>query len=201
MSRANVVWNRNIMTATSPEVTTVIHYARSGRILVPNRLNGPARVDTYADGTVRERWFVSGIAIPAKLVKYVERPDLLTLDFILSERNAQRRMFWIKHAGAERILGSNKLKTVDSDVDQFGQPRRLLAFKLKDTSAITDWRKRWFAESLRPIAILEVHNSTPPHEPFALFVPSEMRTCAEAVAWTFPVDDIEDFQYDPEQES
>lgn len=130
--------------------------------------SGPAI--EYSDGWGVYAWH--GIRVPRRVI---ETPETLTASEVLAEGNLERRRVMIERMGADRLLRSTRwLKVRHTDQDQQGHVRRLLELRLQGDEGLV---------------MIEVRNSTP--EPngswksYMLRVPPDVRTCAEAVAWTF----------------
>jgi hypothetical protein len=160
--------------------------------------NRPATVATDLDGRLHYvdgaavAWrdgaglgFLHGVHIDLALLS---RP--LTLTEILNTENAEvrRRLIELYERGDPgRFIRDADADVLEFDFDRLGNRRRLLRFAL------------WGDE---PYVAVEVTNSTP--EPdgsqkyYILRVPPTMRSCREAVAWTFGLTSNE---YDPEIET
>jgi hypothetical protein len=160
-----------VMASERPTVIRVERVGPGG----PHRLhceNGPA---IAWDGW--ELHYLHGVRVPAKAVL---APEALTPREVLREPNAEVRRVMIQRLGADRLLarameeGRARAGVLHEETDQLGQRRRLLRLALHDDE---------------PLVMIEVTNSTA--EPdgtwkhYLLRVPPTMRTCQEAVAWTF----------------
>jgi len=148
----------------------------------------------FADGWGIGAWH--GVRVPKKVI---EQPEALTAKEVLGEANAEVRRVMIERLGADRLLtlalevgGAGSARTasdliVHQDTDQLGARRRLLRLPIDDDE---------------PVVMVEVLNSTA--EPdgsfrsYMLRVPPAMRTCQEALAWTF---DVEPGAYAPARET
>jgi len=137
------------------------HYDKKCRLHNPD---GPAVA--YADGIKHFR--VHGIKMPEC---YYGNPHTMTAKDIEKETNAEVRHNMISKYGIRQYLHDSKLRPVC--VDKYGE-----LYKSKGKN-----------ESAGPIAIVKVKNAT--REPdgsfkeYCLFVPPDMETAREAVAWTF----------------
>ena len=116
--------------------------------------------------------YFRGILIPSK---YATNPEQLTVKEILSHPNTEVRYAGLEIYGYDRMLEEGEFKLVHHDKKT---QAKLLQFK---------------GEGLEePITVVMVYNSTP--EPdgtvkkYFLSVPPNMKTCAEAIAWTFRKD-------------
>jgi len=116
-------------------------------------------------------WFWRGVQVPQRAV---EQPEALTASEVLQQPNAEVRRVMIERLGADRLMAMAGGEVLHQDHDSLGHPRRLLRLTLPDDEAIV---------------MVEVQNSTPEPDgtlkPYLLRVPPAMRTCADAVAWTF----------------
>jgi hypothetical protein len=123
---------------------------------------GPALA--YADGFALWRW--RGVRVPRWVV---ERPDMVTLETILDEEDAQVRRVLMERYGPDRYLREAGGQVVQRD----------------------HCGNLWRAEvpGDEPLVMIEVRNATP--EPdgsrrtFWLRVPPQVLTALEGVAWTF----------------
>jgi len=150
-----------VMVSDRPQV---IHRDERGRL---HSESGPAIA--WGDGFGVYAWH--GVRVPLKVI---EAPETLTMDKIAGEGNAEVRRVMIERVGRERYISEGGAQIIHRDLDGLGHHRRLLLVpRLGDT----------------PMVMVEVLNSTP--EPdgsvktYHLRVPPTMRTCQEAVAWTF----------------
>ncbi|MCC7372593.1 MAG: hypothetical protein IT306_29535 [Chloroflexi bacterium] len=115
-----------------------------------------------------------GVRVPAQVIT---APHSLTVEQINAEPNAEVRRVMVERYGAERYLRASHAAQVHADTDGLGHPRTLWRLPQADDE---------------PLVMVEVANSTP--EPdgsrkrYMLRVPPSMRTCQEAVAWTFGVE-------------
>jgi len=114
----------------------------------------------------------------------VSNPDLLTVEEVLTHENTECRYVGIKIIGHERIRASKNCKLIDA-CDKTGME----LFSVSDI----------FVE---PILFLKVINSTMEpdgsYKNYYLCVPPDMKTCKQAVAWTFR---MEGEHYKPIQET
>lgn len=116
-------------------------------------------------------FYYEGIMVPPK---YIQNPKGLTLNEILSHPNTEVRYVGIK------IFGYDKLKS-HKDV-QFIHRDEETNYEL--------YRCR--LDSILDFGLVEVINSSPEmdgtYKKYYLQVPPDMKTCKEAVAWTFRMD-------------
>jgi len=118
-------------------------------------------------GTIIHYW--DDVAIPTH---YVENPEELQLDEVIAHPNVEVRAVGLRIIGFERLLREEKLDVVDIDKDS----NRMLL--------------KWNApNSDESFCIVRVLNATVNHDgtrdTYFLMVPPDMKTCQEAVAWTF----------------
>ena len=127
------------------------------------------RHGVYADiwGTVIH--YFRGILIPSKFALH---PENLTINEIMSNSNTEVRYAGLEIYGYERMMEENEFKLLHHDKKT---KAKLLQFKGTGLE--------------EPITVVMVYNSTP--EPdgnikrYFLSVPPNMKTCAEAISWTF----------------
>jgi hypothetical protein len=157
-----------------------LHLDNEGRLHADS---GPAIAYPDAWGV----WAWHGVRVPREVI---EDPPSLTPQQIDQERNAEVRRVMIERFGMERYIREAKATVLHADTDGLGQPRRLLHVPRRDDT---------------PLVVVEVTNSTP--EPdgsrhrFLLRVPPQMRTCQQAVAWTFGITGAEAQEFSPVAES
>ena len=100
------------------------------------------------------------------------RPESITADEVLGERNAERRRVLLERMGFEQFLSQADAEVVDQDRDVGGE-RRLLRVKL-----VGD-------EDLVCVAVYCPSTS----RQYLIRVPPSMKTCHQAIAWTAGFDD------------
>lgn len=139
--------------------------------------------------TWRDGWSLPYLrGIPVQLHHVTGPPSI---NAIRAERNAEIRRVLIERyerGNTYRVFADANAQVLDEDLDRAGHPRRLLRIRYSDDDD--------------PWVAIELTNTTP--EPdgsrrrYLLRVPPGMRTCRDAVAWTFglPAD-----AYDPDDES
>jgi hypothetical protein len=131
-----------------------------------------------------ECYFYENISVPRH---YILSPETLTVEEVFQNKNTEVRYVGTKIIGYEKIKQHKVYKHLHSDTDQFGRCWEL--FQISDI----------FNE---PLTVVQVQNSSP--EPDGTFktyylqVPPNMKTCRQAVAWTFRKEEKE---YGPEQET
>ena len=126
------------------------------------------RHGVYADiyGTVLN--YFRGILVPKK---YATEPDKLTVEEILTHPNTEVRYAGLEIYGYDRMRNEGHFKILHKDKKTGAE---LLQFKGKLEE---------------PITVVQVLNSSPEEDghfkKYFLSVPPTMKTCAEAIAWTF----------------
>lgn len=157
--------------------------------------DGPAIA--YPDGFKLYVWH--GIQVDAR---FIEHPETITVQDIQSQTNAELRRVLIERYGFDgspRYRGTGKyLKDAGAKVldrvpaESFDHPVGLLGSALYRMEVRDD----------EPIVMIELQNSTPEpdgsHKTYFLEVPPSIKTCKEAVAWTF---DQKPDDYQPSFES
>ncbi len=128
-------------------------------------------------------YFWRGVLVPAFVIV---RPDWITVKHITTEENVEVRRVMLERFGWRRFARETNAKQLDADVDASG-PRELLRIDLSNDEplvyvSVTDPAK--VRLGLEPMTLLRV--------------PPQMRTCREAVAWTF-ARDVQ--QYAPQVET
>ena len=101
------------MISERPEVLTVDEQHR------PHSLTGP--FCRWRDGSAL--YSVHGVRVPAYVI---ERPHSITIADIEAERNAEVRRAMVDRYGLARYVKDARFDVLDVDIDQLGQPRRLL---------------------------------------------------------------------------
>lgn len=118
------------------------------------------------------RW--AGVAIDRRIAFH---PELLTVDELLTEKNAERRRALLDRYGYGRFLRDARAKVLNQDRDA-GGPRELLCVKLpgdEDLVALS-----CFCPSTR--------------RQYVIRVPPTTSTCHQAAAWIAGFDDPKDYQ-------
>ena len=114
-----------------------IHKDESGRL---HNENGPAVL--FRDGWALYR--VHGVQVP-KLI--IETPELITLEMIDKESNAEIKRIMMERFGWGRYLEESGAQVVDESKDQMGNPMRLL-------------KKDLGQDFTEPVVMVELTNST-----------------------------------------
>ena len=157
----------------------------------PNRLRRDDQNRLHSDDGAAIRypdgwgiWAWHGVRVPREVI---EQPESLKPSDVLKEANAEVRRVMVERLGVDRFLTGVKAKVRHEDTDNLGHRRRLLTVAQPQDEELV---------------AVEVTNST--REPdgtwksYILRVPPTMRSCAEAVAWTF---DLSEKEYQPAMES
>ena len=133
--------------------------------------SGPAVewLDGYKD------YFYHGVSLPSWVI---EEPSKITHKTILEERNVEVRRCMIERIGYAAFLKQADPKTLDKDKDVSGMSRRLLSIEVPNDE---------------PVVVVEVNCPSTRHK-HLLRVPPTVKTCSEAVAWSF---DFEAKKYAP----
>jgi len=123
----------------------------------------------------RREYYVRGVRVRKKICL---NPQELTADEVMKIRNAEVRRVALEQMGYERFLQQVDYKTIDAE----GENELILI----------NWR-----EDEEPICLVKVKCSSA-EVYYTLRVPPGMKTCKEAVAWTFHMDKKE---YNPQEEA
>jgi hypothetical protein len=150
----------------------------------------PTRITWYKDGRKHGidadkygsvSYYYENIRIPPN---YFYKPEKLTLSEVLQHQNTEVRFVGMKILGMEKVITDKRTKIIHKD-EKKGQ----ILFQIKGI----------FQD---PVCYVKVVNSTAEidgsFKDYYLCVPPTMRTCQEAVAWTFRMDADE---YAPSQET
>ena len=121
---------------------------------------------------VRLRW--RGVPIDERIAFY---PEMITVEEILQERNAELRRVLLERVGFEWFVSHTQAEVLDVDRDASGE-RRLLRIPLEG------------AEDLVCVSV----RCPSTNRQYVLRVPPAMRTCRQAVAWTAGFEDPDQYQ-------
>ena len=114
-------------------------------------------------------YYYRGVMIPNH---YATHPEQLTIEEILTNSNTEVRYAGLEIYGYDRMMEERQFELLHHDKKTNA---KLLQFKHK---GLED-----------PLTIVMVFNSTPEnngvHKRYFLMVPPTMKTCSEAIAWTF----------------
>lgn len=150
----------------------------------------PTRITWYKDGRKHgmdaDKYgslfcYYENIRVPPH---YITNPESLTLQEVLAHVNTEVRFVGMKIVGMDKVMNDKKTKIIHRDEEK-GQ----VLFQIKGI----------FQD---PVCYVKVVNST--QEPdgtfkdYYLCVPPDVKTCKQAVAWTFR---LEEQEYQPEQET
>jgi len=129
-------------------------------------------------------FFYENILVPPR---YINDPESLTFEEVINHANTEIRYVGMQVYGYDRMRAENRFKVIHSDLDKDGCERELL-----QADGVFD----------EPIMLVKVVNSSPhpdgTFKSYYLKVPPDMKTCQQAVAWTFRMDAEE---YAPQQET
>jgi hypothetical protein len=150
----------------------------------------PTRITWYRNGRKHgldaDKWgsisyYYEGVRIPPH---FYTKPDSLTITEVLAHPNTEVRYVGIKIVGMDRVLDSENTTIIHKD-----KQKNQILFQIK---GIFD----------EPVSYVKVVNSTQEpdgtYKDYYLCVPPTVKTCQEAVAWTFR---LEEQEYQPEQET
>ena len=126
-------------------------------------------VDADIHGTLHH--YYENVRIPPLFHRAIRQPGLLTVQEVLGHPNAECRYVGIRILGLDRIRKDPRCRLVDL-CPKTGMELFTIQGIFRD-----------------PVCYLKVVNATPEadgsRKPYFLCVPPTLRTCAEAVAWTF----------------
>ena len=150
----------------------------------------PTRITWYRNGRKHgldaDKWgsisyYYEGVRIPPH---FYTKPDSLSITEVLAHNNTEVRYVGIKIVGMDRVLESNNTTIIHKD-----KQKNQILFQIKGI----------FEE---PVSYVKVVNSTQEpdgtYKDYYLCVPPDMKTCQQAVAWTFR---LEEQEYQPGQET
>jgi len=150
----------------------------------------PTRITWYRNGKKHgldaDKWgsisyYYEGVRIPPH---FYTKPDSLTITEVLAHPNTEVRYVGIKIVGMDRVLDSENTTIIHKD-----KQKNQILFQIK---GIFD----------EPVSYVKVVNSTQEpdgtYKDYYLCVPPTVKTCQQAVAWTFR---LEEQEYQPEQET
>ena len=150
----------------------------------------PTRITWYKNGRKHgldaDKWgsisyYYEGVRIPPH---FFTKPESLSITEVLSHANTEVRYVGIKIVGMDKVLESNRTTLIHKD-----EEKNQILFQIKGI----------FEE---PVSYVKVVNSTQEpdgtYKDYYLCVPPDMKTCQQAVAWTFR---LEEQEYQPEQET
>jgi hypothetical protein len=150
----------------------------------------PTRITWYKNGRKHgldaDKWgsinyYYEGVRIPPH---FFTKPESLSITEVLSHANTEVRYVGIKIVGMDKVLESNRTTIIHKD-----EEKNQILFQIKGI----------FEE---PVSYVKVVNSTQEpdgtYKDYYLSVPPTVKTCQQAVAWTFR---LEENEYHPEQET
>ena len=150
----------------------------------------PTRITWYRNGRKHgldaDKWgsisyYYEGVRIPPH---FYTKPESLSITEVLAHTNTEVRYVGIKIVGMDKVLESNRTTVIHKD-----EQKNQILFQIKGI----------FEE---PVSYVKVVNSTQEpdgtYKDYYLCVPPDMKTCQQAVAWTFR---LEEQEYQPGQET
>ena len=150
----------------------------------------PTRITWYRNGRKHgldaDKWgsisyYYEGVRIPPH---FYTKPESLSITEVLAHTNTEVRYVGIKIVGMDRVLESKNTTIIHKD-----KQKNQILFQIKGI----------FEE---PVSYVKVVNSTQEpdgtYKDYYLCVPPDMKTCQQAVAWTFR---LEEQEYQPGQET
>ena len=150
----------------------------------------PTRITWYRNGRKHgldaDKWgsisyYYEGVRIPPH---FYTKPENLSITEVLAHTNTEVRYVGIKIVGMDKVLENNRTTIIHKD-----EEKNQILFQIKGI----------FEE---PVSYVKVVNSTQEpdgtYKDYYLCVPPDMKTCQQAVAWTFR---LEEQEYQPGQET
>lgn len=142
-------------------------------------------------------FFVHGIPVSRDLI---EQPERITVSRIDQERNQEMKRIMIEIMGVKEYLKKSEVKIIDKDIDNVGNERILYEKSLSDgviykmvkvinstprfyDIALPELKKKLSGQSRKVQEKLMLQAMK--FDEYFLRVPPEVKTCKEAVAWTF----------------
>lgn len=159
------IWAFNDECIVVPKLTTLSYQVDNHRVIPRVILhNGSGPAVTWGDAL--KVWMLDGVHVPQKLV---EEPETLTPEDIINERNAETARVMLQRMTVERFVEQVSPEIADTDTDTSGNTRQLLRIPLSFGQTVT---------------VVRVTCPSTGRQ-YLLQVPSHVRKCDEAVAWTF----------------
>ena len=150
----------------------------------------PTRITWYRDGRKHGIdadkygslfYYYENIRVPPH---FITKPDSITLKEVLAHPNTEVRFVGMKIVGMDKVMNDKSTKIIHRD-----EEKNQVLFQIK--GIFTD-----------PVSYVKVVNSTQEpdgtYKDYYLCVPPNMKTCQQAVAWTFR---MEAKEYAPSQET
>ena len=126
-------------------------------------------------------YYYENIRVPPH---FITKPDSITLKEVLAHPNTEVRFVGMKIVGMDKVMNDKSTKIIHRD-----EEKNQVLFQIK--GIFTD-----------PVSYVKVVNSTQEpdgsYKDYYLCVPPDMKTCKQAVAWTFRLSAKE---YEPSQET
>jgi len=137
-------------------------------------------------------FYFENILVPPR---FIRDPDSLTFEEVIGHENTEIRYVGIKIYGFDRMRKEERFDVIDTDIAQDGTERELL-------QCDGVFKERSGTSPPERITLIKVTNSTPHPDgslkDYYLPIPPDMKTCQQAVAWTFR---MEPDEYAPSQET
>lgn len=128
--------------------------------------------------------YFQGVRIPRR---FFYEPESVTIDEIFNHPNTEVRWAGMLIVGYDRILESDNVDHIHTEYDEYGDVKRKLFYVrgIVDNSGI-------IGEEVNEdpnFTVVQVYDGTPlpdgTYKKYYLVTPPDMKTCQEAVAWTF----------------
>jgi len=176
-----VVW-RNLnndlhrMSGPAIETPTLRQYVQNNKL---HRIDGPAVEVVNEDGVWGGSYYWKGILVPPEL--WDQRFEIPIRD-VLKWPNAEMRRCLIEMRGWDRFIKDSKAEVIHEDKEREAILYRIPLPKIND--------QRF--EETEAITVIRVTDSTAmpdgTRRKYFLEVPPNMKTCLEALAWTFEME-------------
>lgn len=148
---------------------------------LPEGLDVSSWIDIAGTGITRLPKSLAGVGLRWRGVAIDERiafrPDEISAQEVLGERNAELRRVKLERMSYERFMSEANPKVLDTDRDAGGE-RKLFRVELEGDEALV---------------CVSVHCPSTGRR-YLLRVPPQMATCKQAVAWTAGFDDQRDYK-------
>ena len=118
-------------------------------------------------------YFVANVNMPER---YYTEPETLTSKEVIDQDNVEVRKGMIQLMGVGRFITEAGGVILNEDFDGAGMPRKLFQLKTEDARG-------------NKFTVIEVECPSK-HDKHYLFVPPTMKTCKEAIEWTFDVEGV-----------
>ena len=136
--------------------------------------------------TERENRRIEGVLIPKNLFKHYKN-NTITPDMILKCRNAEVRSILLKTYGYGRLINHYKHTIIDTDKIK---DYELIKLYIPKTQDVINWQGEIIQRLPEDIMLIKVKD-TSTGTFYVLRVPLTVKTCREALAWTFNMSENE----------